>query len=129
MAGGDFVESFDDMQGAFDCVATCFFLDTAKNIVSYVETIHKILKPGGLWVNLGPLLYHWTEIAGELSIEVTWEELRHIIVNLGFKIEREEKKECFYDDNKSSMLRSLYNCIFFMATKSEPDDKEAVLRK
>lgn len=25
----------------------------------YVELIYKILKPGGYWINLGPLLYHW----------------------------------------------------------------------
>ena len=28
-------------------------------MVRYVELIHKILKPGGYWINLGPLLYHW----------------------------------------------------------------------
>lgn len=32
---------------------TCFFIDTARNIVHYLETIHGLLKPGGLWINLG----------------------------------------------------------------------------
>lgn len=44
---------------AFDCVATCFFIDTAHNVVEYLEIIHACLRPGGYWVNLGPLLYHW----------------------------------------------------------------------
>jgi carnosine N-methyltransferase len=24
-----------------------------------MDTINYILKPGGIWINLGPLLYHW----------------------------------------------------------------------
>ena len=27
--------------------------------IRYVEAIYKMLKPGGIWINLGPLLYHW----------------------------------------------------------------------
>lgn len=38
---------------SWDCVATCFFIDTAHNVLDYVETIWKILKPGGVWINLG----------------------------------------------------------------------------
>jgi N2227-like protein len=26
---------------------------------SYIEVIHRMLRPGGVWINLGPLLYHW----------------------------------------------------------------------
>lgn len=43
----------------FDCVVTCFFIDTAHNVVQYVEVIRHCLKEGGYWLNLGPLLYHW----------------------------------------------------------------------
>jgi carnosine N-methyltransferase len=39
--------------GEWDAVLTCFFIDTAKNIISYLKTIHKILAPGGVWINLG----------------------------------------------------------------------------
>lgn len=38
---------------SWDCVTTCFFIDTAHNVIEYVETIWKILKPGGAWINLG----------------------------------------------------------------------------
>lgn len=40
-------------KGEWDCVCTCFFIDTAKNIVEYIEVISNILKPGGIWINLG----------------------------------------------------------------------------
>ena len=36
---------------------TVFFIDTAHNIIDYIETISKILKPGGVWINLGNDLY------------------------------------------------------------------------
>ena len=42
-----------DLSGQWDCVATVFFIDTAHNIVAYVETIWKILKPNGYWINMG----------------------------------------------------------------------------
>eukprot|EP00106_Octopus_bimaculoides_P012669 XP_014780111.1 PREDICTED: carnosine N-methyltransferase-like [Octopus bimaculoides] len=51
MAAGDFLEVYTE-PNSWDCVATVFFIDTAHNIISYVETIWRILKPGGFWVNL-----------------------------------------------------------------------------
>ena len=39
--------------GTWDVVVTCFFIDTATNIISYLEVIHKILKEGGTWINIG----------------------------------------------------------------------------
>lgn len=37
----------------WDCIATCFFIDTAHNVIDYIDTIWKILKPGGIWINVG----------------------------------------------------------------------------
>lgn len=34
--------------GAWDAVVTCFFIDTAHNIIEYIEIISKILKDGGV---------------------------------------------------------------------------------
>lgn len=77
--------------GMWDAVVTCFFIDTAHNIIEYIETISKILKDGGVnflcysflnsfdllwlltclgsmfrqvWINLGPLLYHFADTYG-----------------------------------------------------------------
>jgi carnosine N-methyltransferase len=36
MAAGDFLEVYTDAE-AWDCVCSCFFLDTAANIVAYIE--------------------------------------------------------------------------------------------
>lgn len=45
------------------------FPATAHNVVEYLETIWAALRPGGWWINLGPLLYHW---AGQLSAGMDW---------------------------------------------------------
>uniref|UniRef100_A0AAQ5XV83 Carnosine N-methyltransferase n=1 Tax=Amphiprion ocellaris TaxID=80972 RepID=A0AAQ5XV83_AMPOC len=117
MVAGDFVEVYSDPE-SWDCVATCFFIDTAHNVIEYVETIWKILKPGGVWINLGPLLYHFENIANELSIELSYEDIRAAMVKLGFDIEVEkESVQTTYTENDRSMLRYVYDCVFFVARK------------
>ena len=37
----------------WDSICTVYFLDTANNIVAYIEMIYNILKPGGYWINFG----------------------------------------------------------------------------
>lgn len=59
----------------FDGVLTSFFLDTAKNVLVYIKTIAKVLRRGGLWANIGPLLYHYAEMPHEMSIELSAEEV------------------------------------------------------
>lgn len=84
MAAGSFTEIYDDEynHNAWHGVVTCFFLDTAPVVCAYIETIAQMLRPGGVWVNLGPLLYHWVadvdanqDARYDESIEVRDEEL------------------------------------------------------
>ena len=69
---GGFVESFADRlhDGAFDLVVTCFFLDTADDLLRYVAVIAHVLAPGGLWVNAGPLHHHSTRSVPYTHAEV-----------------------------------------------------------
>jgi len=62
MVGGDFVEVYTKQSESWDCVACSFFLDTAHNIILYLEVIFKTLKPGGYLLNFGPLLYHYANM-------------------------------------------------------------------
>lgn len=52
---GDFLEMFPQ-DGEFDAVVTLFFIDMADNVIDFVSNIHRLLKPGGLWINLGRTL-------------------------------------------------------------------------
>ncbi|KAJ5578979.1 hypothetical protein N7450_007846 [Penicillium hetheringtonii] len=54
---GDFTTVFNGEDGKYDVIVTLFFIDTARNLLTYLETVHRLLRPGGTWLNLGPLLY------------------------------------------------------------------------
>ena len=49
------ISFFYFLPDSWDCVVTCYFIDTAHNVIAYIENISKILKPGGYWINLGKL--------------------------------------------------------------------------
>ncbi|KAF1986749.1 methyltransferase family [Aulographum hederae CBS 113979] len=61
MSAGDFCITYkeDGYKDTFDAITTVFFIDTAPNLIAYIETIHHSLKPGGIWINVGPLLWHF----------------------------------------------------------------------
>jgi carnosine N-methyltransferase len=86
MVAGEFVEVYRKQKGEWDSVVTCFFIDTANNIIEYVRTIYEALMSGGVWINIGPLLYHYADMEGEQSIEISWEEIKYIVENIGFEI-------------------------------------------
>lgn len=50
---GEFIEVYRTQPESIDAVCTCFFIDTANNIIDYIQTIYEILRPGGIWINLG----------------------------------------------------------------------------
>ena len=83
---------------SYDCVVTCFFIDFVHNIIQIVQTILRILKQGDTWLNLGPLLYHFSDMKGEDSIEPDYHNLKAIIQDLGFEF-------VFEEPNQTSMLQ------------------------
>lgn len=123
MIAGDFLEVYSDQTytNSLDVVVTCFFLDCAHNVIDFIELIHKILKPGGTWLNLGPLLYHFADTPKESSIEPTYEVVRKIVLEVGFDLKKEvSDHQATYCHNPKSMLQYNYNCVFFTAVKKNP---------
>ncbi|KAI7842414.1 hypothetical protein COHA_004053 [Chlorella ohadii] len=122
---GDFAEVYasPEYAEAFDAVACCFFLDTAHNVLEYLEVIWHALRPGGYFVNLGPLLYHWadahTYLEGEeLSVELSLEEVKAAAAQVGFKLVRDEMVPAAFLCNERSMMQSsTYNCAFWTMQK------------
>ncbi|ESO98875.1 hypothetical protein LOTGIDRAFT_158828 [Lottia gigantea] len=119
MAAGDFLEVYTDKE-VFDCVASVFFIDTAHNIIAYIEKIYHILKPGGYWINLGPLLYHFADSAVESSIELSYEEVKQVVIDFGFILKKEQTEmRTTYIQNPNSMIRYEYDSVFFVFQKAE----------
>ncbi|KAF2660008.1 methyltransferas-like protein [Lophiostoma macrostomum CBS 122681] len=143
MSTGDFCVIYNQpgSRDTFDAVATVFFIDTAPNIIRYVEAVRNCLKPGGIWINLGPLLWHHvarppnpdggdkeisthshedTGIADPGSVELSDEEVVALVEHLGFSIEKHEtgQIETGYILNESSMLQNTYHPSFWVARKN-----------
>jgi len=118
MAAGNFIEIYTEVE-AWECVSTTFFIDTAPNVIDYIETIWNILKPGGIWVNIGPLLWHNSpEFSDNDSIEPSFEIIREIIISFGFEFIKEETNvSSYYTQNPHSMLAYEYHSVFFVCKK------------
>jgi SAM-dependent methyltransferase len=134
---GDFTTSLKSRSGTYDVIVTHFFLDTAPNILSYLETLHSLLKPGGVWVNFGPLLY-----GSAPAVQLSMDEVIAVAEDLGFEIEEVEDvdedvygygtcgrpmefdrrvrgKEVPYASDVESLSRNAYLAQFWVATKKK----------
>lgn len=133
MSAADFMVLYtnESNKEAFDAVATVFFIDTAPNIIRYIETIRHCLKPNGIWINVGPLLWHFEEghtghnhehqgLGEPGSVELTEEEVFLLVERMGFRIEKwpdEEQTSCGYIQDPESMLQNLYRPAHWVARK------------
>lgn len=122
MIAGDFLQVYGAQHEQWDCVCSCFFIDCANNIVEFLEVIWRILRPGGIFINFGPLLYHFSDAPNELSIEPSYEDLREIIEKIGFKFLKESTGvKSKYSQNPSSMASLEYESVFFVVQKDGKD--------
>lgn len=139
MAAGDFSAIYYGEAEKWDCVASCFFLDACPNIVKILQEIYTMLKPGGLLINLGPLLYHWSgppvrpdDSSVEeyrqrndhlddryfSSINLCYDDIKEILNGIGFDILEEDIGiECYYTTDQRSMMSTKYECVSFVARK------------
>ena len=145
MSAADFLVAYSDEDHLcrFDAVVTVFFIDTAPNVVKYIETIYHTLREGGYWINLGPLKWHFeaghnahfnventqklpmdaklrTGIEEPGSVELTNEELLLLVEHMGFEIELSEVRSDSqgYIRDTSSMSQGSYLVSHFIARKA-----------
>ena len=70
--------------GAFDTVLTPWFIDQGpEDVRDLIGTLHRLLRPGGRWVNLGPLKYN---LDVPVSRRFTTEELFDLAERAGFRV-------------------------------------------
>lgn len=135
MSAADFVVLYTQptQRETFDAVATVFFIDTAPNLIRYIEAIHHCLKPDGLWINVGPLLWHFEDshrkesahgdegsgIGEPGSVELTEEEVLLLVERMGFRVEVRpgDRQACGYIQDGESMLQNLYQPSHWVARK------------
>ena len=61
-------------------------------------------------------MYRFADTA-EMSVELTWNELRSVILATGFEFELEESEKCSYVENPASLLTQEFKTILFTARK------------
>jgi len=118
MAAGEFIEVYGDQVAEWDAVASAFFLDTAKNVFLYIRAIAQMIRPGGIWTNFGPLLYHYADVGHEISIELSWEEVKPAICRYFDIIEEETDRASQYASNPGCLHGVRYRCVFFVAKRN-----------
>ena len=96
-----------------DCVVTYNFLDTAKNMIKYIELIEKILKPDGIWINMGGLQYMYEPYESVDSIEISYRVLKESIIDVGLLIEKEMQIDDYEYFLEDSNVQKIYKCPYF----------------
>ncbi len=164
--GGDFCVAFraPRFQERYEAVVTCFFvrmrshlsainadktmqIDTAPNLIYYVDTMKHCLRTSGIWVNIGPLLWHAESRTGENetvgserqssttaevhldiperiginepgTFELSDDEVKQLVTESGFEIiEARQTDPVGYIQNSGSMLQHIYQPSFWVARK------------
>ncbi|KAH0793232.1 carnosine N-methyltransferase [Histomonas meleagridis] len=99
----------------YDAVVTCYFIDVVENIRQTVELIYNLLRPGGYWINMGPMLLHRCD--DNLFSSMTLTDLVQITEEMGFQIVKDDRVYTTYCQNPKSHIRSSYRCQFLVARK------------
>ena len=145
MCAADFLCLYGDEEhkDTYDAVASLFFLDTAPNLIRYLSVIHDCLRPGGVLVNVGPLLWHFENqapgnhghdddgdgehdlknssgIADPGSFELTNDEVMTLLDKMGFDVEWSQTGiEAPYIQDSESMLQTVYKATAWVARKRQ----------
>ena len=125
IAEGDFLKHKPANDELYDFIVTQFFIDTGSNVVATLQQIKGLLKPGGRWINLGPLL--WSG-GGSVAMELNLEEVLELAKEVGFEImidegQVEEKYrrrtvECEYTADRMGTFQRIYHAEFWVAKRT-----------
>ena len=149
IAAGDFctVYKAPEFRHQYDVLATVFFLDTAKNPLAYLETAANCLKPGGLWLNLGPLKWHFEKshddgddksakddddafssssefedkgIGNPGAVELCENDIQSLLAHYGFEVLQHDDgstRDAGYIRDQLSMETTSYRPVFWVARR------------
>lgn len=109
---GDFTALASTNPGEYDAVVSLFLIDTAENILKYLDAIHALLKPGGVWINYGPLKWGTAP-----QVEFNMEELQRVIPKFGFSIEKKFEGLNEYNGDRKSLWQGAYKIRGWVARK------------
>lgn len=136
---GNFLEIYSSPNKVrqFDGLVTCFFLDTAENILDYLVVISQLVKAskgvegegdsvygGGVWINAGPLHYH-----KKARIPYDHQQVMEIVRKFGFDLVHSEVASSSYcGEDKLFMKPEYYNFPISVWRMNRPEERFAMLK-
>ncbi|CBY00133.1 hypothetical protein LEMA_P077220.1 [Plenodomus lingam JN3] len=110
---GDFFELFPQ-DGEFDAIVSLFFIDITENVVEVLSEIHRLLKPGGVWINIGPLKY-----GPHTALQLSAEEVLQLADMLGFDVDLASRKsiDSLYSSQPDLLLKYTYGEFLLFSWK------------
>ena len=109
--------------GIFDTVLTPWFIDQGpEDVRDLISTLHRMLKPGGRWVNMGPLKY---DLDVPFSRRFAREELFDLAELAGFRVGPRESEAGPYLVSRLNGRGKMEWVLAFSATKLEAAEESS----
>lgn len=106
----------------FDAVLTPWFIDQGpEDVRDLISTLHRMLKPGGRWVNLGPLKYG---VDVPFSLRFAREELFDLAERAGFRVGSWHSESGPYLVSQLNGRGKTEWVLAFSAAKAAPSEPE-----
>lgn len=117
-AGGRIIPFISDVKNlplrsaSMNILFSIYFIDV-MNIESYIKEIDRILEPGGLFINLGPVGYPYDNFVHKLLPS----EIKKVFINFDFEIIDEEFVETPYMSSDKQLSTIIHKNWAFVARK------------
>jgi len=109
--------------GFFDTVLTPWFIDQGpEDVRDLISTLHRMLKPGGRWVNMGPLKY---DLDVPVARRFAREELFDLAALAGFRVGPRESEAELYLVSPLNGRGKVEWVLAFSATKLEAAEESS----
>ena len=112
---GDFYQTYENKCEEFDGIASAFFIDSVPDPRKAMEFFYKLLKPGGVLINVGPTHPHFNE--NDVFTTLTLKDVDRFAMNCGFEIEEQRRISTTYAQHPTSYVRHEYDVMFSVYRK------------
>lgn len=108
--------------GSFDTIVTPWFIDVAaEDFRDVLALVARLLRPGGRWLNDGPLLYK----TSSFDLRYSQYEVLELLRLAGFRVDQQTATEARYLRSPDSAHARTETVLSFCATKQQPVAEDA----
>ncbi|MGE8553003.1 MAG: methyltransferase domain-containing protein [Chryseobacterium jejuense] len=118
LSGGNIIPFISDVKSlplrseSMSLLLSIYFIDV-MNVESYIQELYRVLEPGGLFINLGPVGYPYDNFVHKLLPA----EIKKVFINFDFEIIDEEFVETPYMSSDKHLSTIIHKNWAFVARK------------